>query len=505
MTNATDVAAGKPVSAPVPMPLGADGKPLTAGYIRYAMWMLLIIYIFNFLDRQIVNILAADIKSELKIGDFYFGLLSGTAFAFLYTFAGIPIARYAERKNRPIIMSVSLFVWSFFTLICGAAQNFAQFALARVGVGVGEAGGTPPAHSLISDYAPREKRASALAFYSMGVPIGTLAGLIFGGLIADHHDAWRATPAALAVTEGFMAWWATIPGWRVSFIAAGGPGIILAFLTYFTLKETRSKLAADVKARDDQRVPFTTVLNYLLMKKPTFKYLSLAAALKAFISYGTSAFLPLFYFNSHPEQLRAFAESFGMGDRTFLGIVIGIISGVFGAAGSVIGGWICDKVGAKDVKNVMVAPALAVLISVPIYIMALFVKDMTWSLIIVTVPYLLNYFWYGPVYGTTQSIVPPHMRATAAAILLFVINMIGLGIGPAMVGLISDNLANNTLAPQGLSIDICKAAGAQASAACKLATADSLKLSLAICSSAGLLSFALFMLARRTVSKDVES
>jgi len=478
----TDTSADEAKAAPVAhAPTGADGKPLSPGYIRYAMWMLLIIYIFNFLDRQIVNILAVDIKRDLKINDTQFGLLAGLAFAFLYTFAGIPIARLAETKNRPIIMSISLFVWSLFTVVCGQAQNFWQFALARVGVGVGEAGGTPPAHSLISDYAPKEKRASALSFYSMGVPLGTLAGLVFGGLIADHY------------------------GWRIAFYAAGVPGILLAIICFFTLKETRSKLAADVKKRAENKVSVWTVIHLLVFKKPTFLCISFAAALKAFISYGTSAFLPLFYFTSHPEQLTALAQNWGMGDRTFLGLIIGLIAGVFGAAGSFIGGWVCDKVGKKDVRDMMIAPALAVLLSIPVYIAALMVEDMVLSMVLVTIPYLLNYFWFGPVYSTNQSIVEPHMRATAAAILLFVINMIGLGVGPLAVGIVSDSIANGTLSSAGLSVDICKNMVADAPAICRSATAESLKLSLAICSLAGVLSFALFMLARRTVVKDTVS
>ena len=165
--------------------------PLAAPKRRYALTVLLVIYILNFLDRQVVNILAEPIKLELGLADWQVGVLTGLAFALFYTFLGLPIARLAERGNRVKIISVAVAIWSLFTMACGLATNFVQLLLARIGVGVGEAGCTPPAHSLISDYAPKEKRASALAFYSLGIPLGSLAGMALGGLIADAYG-WRA-------------------------------------------------------------------------------------------------------------------------------------------------------------------------------------------------------------------------------------------------------------------------------------------------------------------------
>jgi len=476
---------GDGAAAPVPMPLGADGKPLTKGYIRYAMWVLLIVYIFNFLDRQIVNILAADIKSELKINDTQFGLLSGTAFAFLYTFAGIPIARLAEKKNRVTIMSVSLAVWSGFTALCGSATTFMQFFLARIGVGIGEAGGSPPAHSLISDYFPKEKRASALSFYQMGVPLGTLIGLVFGGFIADVYN------------------------WRVAFWVAGVPGVLLAVVCFFTLKETRQKAvkgqAISAAKAAENKVSFWVVLKLLTLEKKTFPLLSLAAATKTFISYGTAAFLPLFYFTNHPEAVNQAASSLGMGDRTFVGLIIGIITGVFGSASALFGGWIADKTGRKDVRDTMWAPALANLLTVPAFAAAVLVENFYLSLALVCIPYALNYIWSGPVYGTTQSIVPPHMRATAAAMLLFVINMIGLGLGPLLIGVISDTVASGQLAPDGLDVNSCKALAKAAPAVCAEASAHGLKMALAIGPMFGLIGVVLFLAVRKTITKDVVS
>ena len=213
--------------AAIPAAPTAAALPFTRAYTRYAMGLLLAIYIVNFLDRQVVNILAEPIKNDLGLADWQLGFMSGLAFAVFYTVLGIPIARLAERRHRPIIIGASVAAWSGFTALCGAAQNFTQLVACRIGVGVGEAGCTPPAHSLIVDYVPKEKRASALAFYSMGTPLGGLVGMIMGGLVADAY------------------------GWRAAFLMAGVPGILFALLVLTTLEEPRRLLgrhAAHVKA-----------------------------------------------------------------------------------------------------------------------------------------------------------------------------------------------------------------------------------------------------------------
>jgi Major Facilitator Superfamily len=213
--------------AAIPAAPTAIATPFTRAYTRYAMGLLLAIYIVNFLDRQVVNILAEPIKNDLGLADWQLGLMSGLAFAVFYTFLGIPIARLAERRHRPIIIGASVAAWSGFTALCGAAQNFTQLVACRIGVGVGEAGCTPPAHSLIVDYVLKEKRASALAFYSMGTPLGGLVGMIMGGLVADAY------------------------GWRAAFLVAGVPGILFALLVLTTLEEPRrlmARHAAHVKA-----------------------------------------------------------------------------------------------------------------------------------------------------------------------------------------------------------------------------------------------------------------
>ena len=449
MVDATVAPPG--VSAPEP-------ARITTSYRRYALSLMLGIYVLNFLDRQVINILAEPIKRDLTLADWQIGMMSGLAFALFYTVLGVPIARFAETRNRPQIIAGALTIWSGFTALCGVAQNFVQLCLFRIGVGVGEAGCTPPAHSLITDYVPREKRASALAFYSMGVPLGSLIGMAMGGVIADAY------------------------GWRVAFLVAGLPGVVFALVTFFTLKETRSRLKADGVAASAAQPRFGQAMKHLAGKR-TFWLLALAAALKSFISYGQAPFVASFFLRNHPDQVAALAASFNLQSVGFLGLALGIISGICGAISSILGGWIADKTAAGDVRNSVLAPGLAVLVSVPVFIFALQVSDARLALAILIIPYLLNYFWYGPVYGTTQGIVPPNMRATAAAVLLLVINLIGLGLGPLAVGLLSDYVA------VGL----------------KMGPADGIRWALILASCFGVLSAGLFWMARKTIAQDMES
>ncbi len=419
MTDTTAPGAINP-DATTPEPEGV--RPLTAPVRTYAMSLLLGIYTINFLDRQVVNILAEPIKQDLGLADWQLGLMSGLAFALFYTVLGIPIARIAERGNRPLIIGIAVAVWSGFTALCGLAQNFFQLILFRIGVGVGEAGCTPPAHSLISDYVPKEQRSTALAFYSMGTPIGGLMGLILGGLVADAY------------------------GWRIAFLVAGVPGILFALLAIFTLPEPRKELARRTANIQANSATFGETMAFLRGQK-TFWYISFAAAVKAFIGYGHAPFTASFFLRNYPDQVQSLASTVGatvgynLQSIGFLGLALGLMSGIAGAMGSWLGGFIADKFAARDLRAQMVAPAIASLITIPIFITAMSVGNVPLALVLLTINGLLGSLWYGPVYGTAQSIVPPHMRATASAILLFTINLIGLGLGPLAVGLLSDYFA----------------------------------------------------------------
>jgi MFS family permease len=431
-------------------------NPVSSGYRRYALWVLLIIYTLNFLDRQVVNILAEPIKRDLGLADWQLGMMTGLAFAIFYTVLGIPIARMAETKNRPFIIGASVAAWSAFTVLCGFTQNFWQLILARIGVGVGEAGCTPPAHSLITDYVPREKRAGAIAFYSIGTPLGTLAGMAMGGLVADAY------------------------GWRVAFMVAGAPGVLFALIAAFTLVEPRRQLAADIAARAASKISFGAALAVLATKK-TFWLVALAASIKAFVGYGHAPFTASFFFRVHGPEVAELAARFGLKSAGFLGLALGLIGGTAGVIGAWFGGILADRLGAKDLRAYVIVPAIASLVTIPFYILAVSVGSPMAAIGILTVPVLLGTLWYGPVYATAQSIVDPHMRATASAVLLLIINLIGLGLGPVAVGALSDLLAG----PGGLG------------------EAQGVRWALILSTLLGLVAFGLFWTARKTIREEM--
>jgi MFS family permease len=415
-----------PAAAPAaPAPLA---KPARA----YALGVLLVIYIFNFLDRQIVNILAEPIKNDLGLADWQIGVMAGFAFAIFYTVLGIPIARYAERADRVKIISAAVAVWSAFTILCGLAGNFVQLLAARIGVGVGEAGCTPPAHSLICDYTPKEKRASALALYSMGIPLGSLAGMVVGGLIADAY------------------------GWRVAFFVAGAPGLVLALVAWLTLPEPRRKGARKMTATPAANSP--SIFNAMteLRSKASFWWISAGAALAAMIGYGHITFYGSFYLRNHGEGLVAMAaqvnEVLGVsfGPIGFLGTTLGLLIGICGAAGTYLGGILADRSARLNPAGYAIVPAVATALTVPPFVAAMLIPGAGASLMLLAVPVFLGAIWYGPVFASAQSLVEPHTRATAAAVLLFIINLVGLGLGPVSVGLVSDVLGATMGEAEGL-------------------------------------------------------
>lgn len=433
-------------------------KPVTAGYRSYAMGLLLVIYIMNFVDRQVINILAEPIKNELGLLDWQLGAMSGLAFAVFYTLLGLPIARYAERGNRPRIIAVALALWSGFTALCGLAQNFVQLVLFRIGVGIGEAGCTPPAHSLITDYVPKEKRASALAFYSMGTPLGSLVGMALGGVIADAY------------------------GWRWAFIVCGLPGIVLAIVVMLTLVEPRVKQVLDDVKRVAAKGPTFKDALKVLTHKRTFWLIAFAAAIKAFIGYGHAPFTASFFLRNHAEEVATLAAQFGLQSQGFLGIALGVVGGLAGALGAFVGGMIADKYGAKDLRAYVSVPAVAALVTIPVYCFAMTVDSAAIAIGVLAINAILGTLWYGPVYATAQSIAPPNMRATASAIMLFVINLVGLGLGPLAVGILSDYVA--------IGLDMGKAEG--------------VRWALIISVLANIGAVAMFWMARKSIREEME-
>ena len=382
----------------------AQQNPYTSISARYyAVGLLTVVYTFNFIDRQLLSILQESIKADLLLSDQQLGLLTGIAFAMFYVTAGIPIARWADRGNRRNIVALAIGVWSFMTAISGLVQNYVQLLLARMGVGVGEAGGSPPAHSIISDIFPPERRASALAFYSMGVNIGILFGFLAGGWLNEIFD------------------------WRTAFFVVGAPGLIIALIVRYTLREPIRGLS-EQRQVETQTVPFSNVLN-LLMSRPAFKHMAFGAALNAFAGYSTSSWTASFMIRSH-----------GMSTGE-LGTWLAMIMGFGGAVGVFAGGVIAERLARKDVRWYMWLPALTGLICVPFMVANYMVAGAYTALIVSIIPGILFNVYLGNTLAMTHGLVGLRMRALASAILFFILNLIGLGLGPWAIGLLSDQLA----------------------------------------------------------------
>lgn len=286
-------------------------------YRRYALGLLMLIYALNMLDRQIITILAEPMKAELNLADWQIGAVSGLAFALFYSAVGLPMARFADRGDRVRLIAISLAVWSAFTAVCGLARTFPQLILARIGVGIGEAGCTPAAHSLITEFTPRAKLASALAFYSLGIPLGSLLGLAVGGLLVDAM------------------------GWRAAFIIAGLPGIGVAVIASLTLREPR-RLRPKAERAPGQTTSLAAALAEL-KQKPAFWLIALAAALTSFSYYGQSAFFGSVFLRNHGPVLTQLGEDLGLGPAGLAGLALGLAIGVSAGAGTLIGGKLADR------------------------------------------------------------------------------------------------------------------------------------------------------------------
>ncbi|MBX3706809.1 MAG: MFS transporter [Pseudomonadales bacterium] len=369
---------------------------------RYALGVLVVVYTFNFIDRQILSILMEAIKADLGLSDTQLGLLSGFAFAAFYATLGIPIARYADRSNRRNLIALALAVWSGMTAISGLAQNFWHLLLARIGVGVGEAGCSPPAHSMIADYYPAERRATALGVYSLGIPVGILFGFLAGGWINEFF------------------------GWRVAFFVVGVPGILLALVMRYTVREPpRGMAEGRVSAAAQPSIGETFAY---LWRKRSFRHLAFGGALTAFVGYGLVTWMPSFLIRSHGMQTGEVG--------TWLGLILGIPGGI----GIALGGWLADRYGARDTRWYMWIVAVALLACVP-FSLGVFLSEAAYlALLFLVIPVALGNFYQATTFSQVQGLSTLKMRAVAAAVLLFILNIIGLGLGPQVVGVMSDAL-----------------------------------------------------------------
>ena len=372
---------------------------------NYALGVLVVVYTFNFIDRQILSILLEPIKLELGLSDTALGLLTGFAFALFYATLGIPIARYADKNNRRNLIALALAIWSGMTAVSGLAQNFWQLLAARIGVGVGEAGCSPPAHSMIADYFPAENRATALGIYSLGIPVGILFGFLAGGWLNEFF------------------------GWRVAFFVVGIPGLILAVLVRFTLAEpTRGMAEGRIDSGEQPGVMETF---RFMWRKKSFRHLAFGGALTAFVGYGLVTWVPSFLVRSHGMETGEIG--------TWLGLILGIPGGI----GIAAGGWMADKLGNRDTRWYLWVVSVALLIGAP-FAFGVYLSDSALAaLLFLIVPVALGNFYQATTFSQTQGLATLRMRAVAAAVLLFIINIIGLGAGPQAVGIVSDLLSKS--------------------------------------------------------------
>jgi predicted MFS family arabinose efflux permease len=363
--------------------------------------VLLVVYIFNFLDRQIVTILAEPIARDLGLSDTQIGVLTGLSFALLYSTLGLPIARLADRPrtDRVKLIAAAVAVWSVATALCGGARSFLQLATARVFVGIGEAGGTPPAHSLITDVAAPEKRARAFAIYQLGPPIGGLIGMVLGGALAGSV------------------------GWRTAFVVVGLPGVILALLVLL-LRDPRRGGRTSL---DAVPLPLGEALRQILASK-AMRLLLATAGFASFATYGVLIWTTIFFQRSHGLTP---AET---------GLWFGLVNGIGSILGVWLGGQIGDRHRARGNEHLLTIPALAQLLSVPFLLAALVMPDWRLAMVLLFPAIVLNWLYVAPYYSAVQGLVPPATRAVASAAILFMQNLIGLGLGPVLLGFCSDLL-----------------------------------------------------------------
>jgi len=384
-------------------PDGSAAEPLTPGHIRYGLAMLTVAYAFNFIDRQILVIVQSPIKAEMGLSDTQLGLLSGFAFAMVYITAGIPIAYWADRGNRRSIISLAIAVWSAMTAISGLAQSYAQLLLARIGVGIGEAGGSPPAHSMISDYYPPERRATALSIYSAGLHFGIFVGFLLG------------------------AWISSSLGWRAAFMLVGVPGVVFAAIFFLTVKEPqRGRWESG-----DEVAPSLRETVAVLARLRAFWYIAVGTGLTAFAGYGCGNFAPVFLERSH-----------GIAGLP-LGVLLAFGGGGGGLVGTLLGGRLADRFGARDRRYYLWVPAAAGALALPLAVPYLLSDDIAVVVPLLVIVTILINTYLGPCLAVCHSLVPPAMRALTSALLFFVLNLIGLGLGPLATGFLSDVLSRD--------------------------------------------------------------
>jgi len=384
----------------------SGGFTLTTGYTRYVLGVLVLGYVINTMDRSVLNVLLESIKKEFTVTDAQLGMLSGIAFALFYAVMGIPLARLADRFNRVNVLSACIALWSIMTALCGAAVNFYTLLAARVGTAVGESGGSPPSHSLISDYFPLKDRATALSMYALAIPIGAALGSFCGGWLGE--------------------WF----GWRMAFIIIGLPGVLVALLAKTTVREPPRGFSDQASQAVVNAAPPSVpdAIRYLWERK-SFRHLSIAAGTHALVWYGGSSWNSPFFQRSHDMSL-------GEAGTWVASLqLIGII-------GTFLGGYLSDKISTakNDRRWYLWVPGIACVIMVPVQFVSYLTPNLYVAFASFSVLVTLASFFFGPSFAVTQAVATLRIRGIAISILLFMQTLIGMGIGPWFTGLISDYL-----------------------------------------------------------------
>jgi len=390
--------------------------------------VLTVLMTLNYVDRQVINILAEPIKRELLISDTQLGLLTGLAFALFFAVVGLPLARLAERTNRVRIITISAAVWSLFTAAGGLAVGFPFLLATRMGVAVGEGGLAGPANALICDLFPRGRRAAAIARFYLGIPLGGLLGLSLGGVVG------------------------TAFGWRAALIGLGLPGLIIAGLAALVLRDPRKeRMVADTSSRQ----PYRQVLRHLLSKR-TYVLCALASAISSFLNNGKIAFVSAFFFRVHGDGLPALAQwcasrtGVTIAPRALVGVGLGLVLGLGGLVGTWLGGRLADILARHSARAFMLIPAAATVLCAPLYWLVFQLSSAGAALLLLFAPTVLGYMFYGPMHATLQSLVRPAIRPTSTALHLFIVALLGVGGLPVALGALSDHFAVTQGSAEGL-------------------------------------------------------
>lgn len=370
----------------------------------YLVGLLAIVNLVNYMDRMALSVLLPAIKLDLHLSDAQLGLLTGFAFALCYATFGLPIARWADRGSRRTIVSLAFMVWSAMTALSGAAQNFWQLFLARIGVGIGEAGCIPPSHSLISDAVPASQRAGALAVHTAGATLGIIVGVALAG------------------------WLSTQVGWRQTFLFLGIPGLVLAVVVRTTLNEPARVVSAAHSSTDAELLSIKSTVQYLWNCR-SYVQLALVIALATFAAFGLNQWLPSFY-----------ARSFAM-SLADIGLYFGLAYGIGATVGTLGGGFLANRLSTRDSRHSLTLAAACYAAAAPAGIAIFLAPTATWAL---TANFLFASILgipSGAQFALVQAVVPAQMRALASAITMFCAAMIGIGAGPFFVGVVSDALS----------------------------------------------------------------